>query len=134
MPRFLRVGDEIYLKTRVDNLSDQAIEAQVSLNLINPNNNQSLDKNFKLKNKSQSVNIPAHGTQVVTWKIEIRAIWMLCYSACLPKAKTPRRRRKYVADFEQPSFGDRDYARLCKQRTKQAFCDAKHRRKFKNEK
>ncbi|AFL96850.1 alpha-2-macroglobulin [Ornithobacterium rhinotracheale] len=71
MPRFLRVGDEIYLKTRVDNLSDQAIEAQVSLNLINPNNNQSLDKNFKLKNKSQSVNIPAHGTQVVTWKIEI---------------------------------------------------------------
>ncbi|MGV4453190.1 hypothetical protein ACQ1PQ_11115, partial [Ornithobacterium rhinotracheale] len=30
-----------------------------------------LDKNFKLKNKSQSVNIPANVTQVVTWKIEI---------------------------------------------------------------
>ncbi|MRI63193.1 hypothetical protein EDM00_04175 [Ornithobacterium rhinotracheale] len=71
MPRFLRVGDDIYLKTRVDNLSDQAINAKVSLDLINPSNNQSLDKNFKLKNKSQSVNIPAHGSQVVTWKIEI---------------------------------------------------------------
>ncbi|QAR30027.1 hypothetical protein EQP59_00965 [Ornithobacterium rhinotracheale] len=73
MPRFLRVGDEVYLRTRIDNLSNQSISAQVHLDLINPANNKPFDKEFKLKNKAQAVNIPAQASQVVTWKIKVPA-------------------------------------------------------------
>uniref|UniRef100_UPI0039A49A96 alpha-2-macroglobulin family protein n=1 Tax=Ornithobacterium rhinotracheale TaxID=28251 RepID=UPI0039A49A96 len=73
MPRFLRVGDEVSLRTRIDNLSNQPISAQVHLDLINPANNKPFDKEFKLKDKAQAVNIPAQASQVVTWKIKVPA-------------------------------------------------------------
>ncbi len=66
LPRFVRRSDKLTLSANVINLSDKDLQANVTLNLIDP----TTEKEIKLKNSSaKSISFKANETTVVEWEL-----------------------------------------------------------------
>ncbi|NDV46053.1 hypothetical protein D0T49_03230 [Paludibacter sp. 221] len=66
MPRFVRRSDKLVLVANVINLTENALTANVKLELLNPENEQVI----KLKdNKAKNVTLSANETKAVEWEI-----------------------------------------------------------------
>lgn len=71
LPRFFRQGDEVVLKTKVANMSAQALDAKVTLALEDAALLKDVSLPFVLKNATQQVSIPAGQSKEVSWVLRI---------------------------------------------------------------
>ena len=70
-PRFMRENDEIYMTARVTNLSDKKIAGWAMLELMNAENNKSVNEKFGLAQTQQMIEIEAGQTKAVEWKLQV---------------------------------------------------------------
>ncbi|HAC92658.1 MAG TPA: alpha-2-macroglobulin family protein, partial [Planctomycetaceae bacterium] len=70
-PRFLREGDELEMTVKVTNLSVTRQTGQAALNFLDPQTNQSLNDRLSISTGQQQFDIPAGGTQTLSWRIRV---------------------------------------------------------------
>lgn len=71
-PRFLREGDEIFISTKVTNISPDNLSSEVKLELLNPINMQPVDYLFGLhQNTTQNILIQKDKSASVSWKLKV---------------------------------------------------------------
>lgn len=71
MPRFLREGDQITLSSKISNISEEDLEGQVELFLIDPFTEEQIGDAFKLKNEQQTFKVEKGKSTVVSWNLLI---------------------------------------------------------------
>jgi len=71
LPRFLREGDRIDLKTRIVNMSDKEMTGQVQLELIDPETNQSVDGWFRNVFPNQYFTVAPGESSVASFSLEV---------------------------------------------------------------
>ncbi len=71
MPRFLREGDRISVSSKINNLSDNALNGSAKLMLFDAFTNQPIDAQFKLTNAVQNFNVAKGSSDQVTWTIDV---------------------------------------------------------------
>jgi len=70
-PRFLREGDKINLSVKVVNLTDSEMTGQLGLSLTDPTTGESADGWFLNRQPNQYFTVPARGSSVVEFPVEI---------------------------------------------------------------
>ncbi|TJZ61463.1 alpha-2-macroglobulin [Sphingobacterium olei] len=71
LPRFMREGDEIVIKTQVQNLTDTVQIGTARLEIINPENNEVISHAFFADNGLQDFSAAAKGNSTVSWTLHI---------------------------------------------------------------
>jgi hypothetical protein len=71
VPRFLREGDQIYLTTKIVNLTDSEFTGQVQLELFDATTNQSVDGWFQNVQPNQYFTVAAKQSEPVTFSLQI---------------------------------------------------------------
>src|SRR5580698_3190233 len=70
-PRFLREGDKINLSFKVVNLTDSETTGQMGLSLTDPTTGETADGMFLNRQPNQYFTVPARGSSVVDFPVEI---------------------------------------------------------------
>ena len=70
-PRFFRDNDKITFSAKVSNLSDTDLDVDVQLDLYDAMSMEKVDGKLELTDKTQSIKIPAGGSNVVKWNLQI---------------------------------------------------------------
>ncbi len=70
-PRFLREGDEIVFTSKLSNLTDQNIEADVVLQLFDAITNQPIDSKLGNNNAQHSIHVEAQANADTSWILKI---------------------------------------------------------------
>ncbi len=71
VPRFLREGDKINLSFKVVNLTDSETTGQMGLSLTDPTTGETADGMFLNRQPNQYFTVPARGSSVVEFPVEI---------------------------------------------------------------
>lgn len=71
IPRVFRQNDAVTLSTKIANLTTQALNAEVWLEIVDAQTQQNLVLPFRLKDHLQQVAIPAGQSTEVTWELHI---------------------------------------------------------------
>ncbi|HLX67039.1 MAG TPA: alpha-2-macroglobulin family protein, partial [Puia sp.] len=71
VPRFLREGDKINLSVKVVNLTDSEMTGQMGLTLTDPTTGETADGMFLNRQPNQYFTVPARGSSVVEFPVEI---------------------------------------------------------------
>ena len=71
VPRFLREGDKINLSVKVVNLTDSEMTGQMGLSLTDPTTGETADGMFLNRQPNQYFTVPARGSSVVEFPVEI---------------------------------------------------------------
>ena len=70
-PRFLREGDTIVLSSKISNLSDQALNGIVELQLFDALTNAKIDDKLSNTNARQNFEVITKGNTNVSWKLQV---------------------------------------------------------------
>ncbi len=70
-PRFVRMGDELYLSARVSNLTENAMEATVNITFRDAQTNKDVTKEILQSGSEMKVNLAAGNNAHTEWKINI---------------------------------------------------------------
>lgn len=70
VPRFVRNGDEVFLTSKVSNLTEKLLIGQATLQLFDALTMQEVNADFELVNKQVSFTVEAQQSSVVSWKIK----------------------------------------------------------------
>lgn len=70
VPRFIRNGDEVFLTSKVSNLTENLLIGQATLQLFDALTMQEVNADFELVNTSVSFTAEAQQSSVVSWKIK----------------------------------------------------------------
>ncbi|MDD3356467.1 MAG: MG2 domain-containing protein, partial [Dysgonamonadaceae bacterium] len=70
MPRFLREGDTTFISTKISNLSDEALDASVSITFFNPVTDEAITT-IDVADKTQQVNLAKDGSSSVSWSFVV---------------------------------------------------------------
>lgn len=70
-PRFFREGDKIVFSSKVSNLSEENLNGQAQLELINPFTGESIAEKFGLKNPTLDFTVKKGQSTKLTWDLEI---------------------------------------------------------------
>ena len=70
-PRFLREGDKITLSTKISNISENDLNGNVRLQLIDPFTEQIIDTKFNLTSREQSFMTKAGQSTSISWVIDV---------------------------------------------------------------
>ncbi|MBE8719185.1 alpha-2-macroglobulin family protein [Sphingobacterium pedocola] len=71
LPRFMREGDEVVIKTQVQNLSDTVQSGTARLEIINPENNEVISHAFFADNGLRGFSVATKGNSTVSWTLHI---------------------------------------------------------------
>lgn len=71
LPRFAREGDEVYLKARVSNTTQNTMHPNVQLELFDLNTKHVITSVFNVVNPSQNVQVDVLGSTVLEWKVTV---------------------------------------------------------------
>jgi TonB-dependent SusC/RagA subfamily outer membrane receptor len=72
-PRFLRIGDEIILSTKISNLTGKSKTGTAALQLLNAVTGEDIDALFKNVVRNQPFKVAAKGSTEVSWKLTVPA-------------------------------------------------------------
>ena len=70
MPRFLREGDVTSISTKISNLSEEALDAAVSITFFNPMTDEEITT-IDVKDKTQQVMLAKDGSSSVSWSFVV---------------------------------------------------------------
>ena len=71
MPRFLREGDQISISTKINNLSDQALNGTAKLMLFDAFSMQPVDGQFNLNTTPKNFTVAKGASDQVSWTIQV---------------------------------------------------------------
>jgi hypothetical protein len=71
VPRFLRQGDTLFLAAKIDNVTIDNQEGEVSLELINALNDKDVLVDFGVNNKTQKIKLSQKSSETIFWEIKI---------------------------------------------------------------
>ena len=70
MPRFLREGDRTSISTKISNLSDEALDASVSITFFNPVTDEKITT-LDVADRTQQVSLEKDGSSSVSWSFVV---------------------------------------------------------------
>ena len=70
MPRFLREGDTTSISTKISNLSDEALNASVSITFFNPMTDEEITT-INVADRTQEVSLEKDGSSFVSWSFVV---------------------------------------------------------------
>ena len=71
VPRFLRQGDELVLRTRVNNLTGEELEGTAWIELIDALTGRPLELPFRLQQKEQKFRVSGEGSTTISWTLQV---------------------------------------------------------------
>lgn len=71
MPRIAYQDDRIVIPVRINNLTEEAMSIEASVEVLDPLSGQSITRSFIPNYQSQSLVVPAGGGQLVEWSLQI---------------------------------------------------------------
>ncbi len=70
-PRFMREGDELSFTAKLTNMTDKPLAGKVRLTLVDANSGKSIDAAYGNKQTDLAFNLPAKGSQGVSWPLVV---------------------------------------------------------------
>ncbi|MFD2743636.1 MULTISPECIES: alpha-2-macroglobulin family protein [Sphingobacterium] len=71
LPRFLREGDEIVIKSEIQNLSDVSQNGSARLEIINPETNETISSEFLMDNGTRDFTTPPKQNYTASWILKV---------------------------------------------------------------
>jgi len=70
-PRFMRQGDKLHFSAKVHNMTDETLDADAVLELIDAVTEEKINSRFGIEEASQSISLDPNSSELLSWELDI---------------------------------------------------------------